>query len=76
MTRTDSAAIVESKFAVGRWTVTITIQAPVRGQVTNMICEWDPETPKKLTAQEWAQYRAGRDAAIAKTGMRTLLVEL
>ena len=55
--------VVRSTWAVGRRTVTViqdvTIIAGAHGQLR---AEWEPDRPRKLSKQEWRQYRAGRDA--------------
>jgi len=38
--------------------------------------EWAPEQPKHLSPDELAQYRVGRNAAIAELGLRAVVVEL
>ena len=41
--------------------------------------EWSPDLPPKLSAAEWAQYRAGRNALVSEVaraiGARVMLVE-
>jgi hypothetical protein len=55
----EAAAIVHT-FPVGNRMVTLTAQAPQRGQVANLAMEWDPTIPTRLTKRELRQYRAGR----------------
>ena len=59
------AAVMKS-FKVGKLTCTITIQAPTVGAVTNMVVEWEPGMPRRLSRRQWAEYRAGRDAAFTE----------
>lgn len=55
--------VVRSTWAVGRRTVTITQEVSiVAGAIGTLRAEWSPDQPRKLTKQEWRQYRAGRDA--------------
>ena len=74
------AAAITAEFRVGKRMVTLTIQKPIMHGVVNMVCEWDPETPRQLSNWEWKQYRAGRDAAVARlaeqTGAKALVVEI
>ena len=75
----ESVAIVKT-FKVGKRIVTLTIPRPVTGGVVSMACEWEPTVPERLSAREWRQYRAGRDAALAElcqmTGEKALVLEL
>jgi len=58
----EAAAVVRS-FPVGKRICTLTIQAPRLGGLTNIVAEWSPTVPRRLTKKELRQYRAGRDAA-------------
>jgi len=60
-----SASLVRS-WRVGRWTVTLSIPALTPDLGTAGVVEWSPAMPgRPLTPTELAQYRAGRDAALA-----------
>ena len=75
----ETPALVH-KFNVGTRTATITIQRPRVGGVVNMVVEWEPDAPVKLTPAELAQYRQGRDSAVAglaaELNTKALVVEL
>jgi len=76
----EAAAIVRS-FRVGPRTVTLTIQAPRKGEVVNMVAEWHPGPPgRPPTEEELRQYREGRNAALAeladRMGERVMVVEI
>jgi hypothetical protein len=51
---------------VGHRTCTLTVPRPTKGKVACAVCEWSPDVPSNLTADEWSQYRAGRDQAAAE----------
>lgn len=57
----------ESTFPVGKYTCHMMIEGE-RGQAVMIACEWQPDLPlpKSLSKAEMAQYRAGRDALVAK----------
>jgi hypothetical protein len=67
------------KWTVGRYTCTLSAPAGASGTATAVI-EWTPSVPKRLTAAEWAEYRAGRNAAAAslaaELGGAAVVVEL
>ena len=75
----QSPSLVRS-FTVGRYTVTLRVPPIERGSVRSMVCEWEPETPTRLTKRELREYRAGRDAALAELAeamsTRALVIEL
>ncbi|RDD61462.1 hypothetical protein [Ferruginivarius sediminum] len=64
MMTAEQPAIVRT-FRVGKRTVTLSVETPRRGEVANMICEWSPDRPRRLSRKEWREYRRGRDAALA-----------
>lgn len=70
-----SAPALVKTWSVGRYTVTFTVQQLVAGGITNALVEWAPHQPTDLTAKELAQYRAGRDAAIAELGLSALVMD-
>lgn len=51
---------------VGERTATLTVPNVHSGQTKAALIEWHPNTPAKLTADELAQYRRGRNAALAE----------
>jgi hypothetical protein len=63
----EAAALVRS-FRVGPYTCTLTIPRPRVGEALCMAAEWSPEPPRRLSRKWWAQYRAGRNAALAELG--------
>jgi hypothetical protein len=77
---TAEAAALVRRFRVGPRTVTMTIPKPQPGQAVCMAVEWSPDIPLWLSRRELAEYRAGRDAAIAALthhfNTRALVVEL
>ena len=55
--------ILRSTWSVGARTVTVTQDVSIiHGAVGTLRAEWTPDPPRKLSKQEWRQYRAGRDA--------------
>lgn len=60
-----SAALASRSWSVGERTVTLTIPNMKPGKPAHMAVEWSSE-PARLTAEEWAEYRAGRNHAIAQ----------
>ncbi len=75
----DAACLVRS-WRVGRWTATLTVPAINPGLRSCALIEWSPAMPgRPLTPSELAQYRAGRDAALADVarakGLSTALLE-
>lgn len=67
-------------WTVGAYRVTLTIPRVKPGQVAGAVIEWSPGLPKHLTVEELADYRTGRDAALAAAsqalGIRAAVVEL
>jgi hypothetical protein len=60
------AASISRMWTVGdRFRVTLTLPTPEGGAVVCASCEWDPFMPERLSAREMADYRRGRDAAMA-----------
>lgn len=75
----EAPALVRS-WPVGRYTCTL-LMPRLRGKaLTSCVIEWSPEQPRKLTEPEIAQYRAGRDAALAdvaqRLGIKAAVVDL
>lgn len=63
---TASAALITRAWRVGSRTVTLSVPKPDGARPVCMSVEWAPNLPRKLSAEEWKQYRAGRDAALAE----------
>jgi hypothetical protein len=60
-----SAALVR-QFKVGPYSITLSVPKVAPGGAASACVEWEPHMPKRLSVMELAQYRAGRDAAIAE----------
>lgn len=69
-----AAALVRT-WAVGKYTVTLTVPRLRRGGVQSAVFEWAPEQPSQLTGAEAEQYRAGRDEAFRSLGLNVLILE-
>ena len=58
--------ILRTSFPVGyryRCTMTLDVKSLAAGPVGGMLnAQWEPSLPKRLSAAEWRDYRAGRDA--------------
>src|SRR5581483_11686094 len=59
------AALAVKSWKAGRYTCTLTLQRPRPTALVNAVIEWAPEQPKRLTDAELAEYRAGRNKAMA-----------
>ena len=74
------AAVAVRSWPVGERTCTVTMQRLKPGAVVHMVVEWSPSQPKRLTADEWAQYRTGRNSALAdiavEMGINAAVLEL
>jgi len=73
--------LICESFPVGeRWMATISIARGPGGKPGAMAVEWAPHNPGRLSPREWNDYRAGRDAVLAKLaqqlGGRVAVVEL
>ena len=54
--------VVRSTWTVGRRTVTVVQDVSIiPGAIGQLRAEWEPDPPRRLSKQEWRQYRAGRD---------------
>ncbi len=75
-----SAALMTRSWQAGAYTCTLTVQRPKPGAVVACSVEWSPEMPRRLTEGELAQYRAGRNAALAAVsaglGINAAVLEL
>lgn len=62
------APVLTRSFRVGkRWTVEVSVPPIQPGAMRSLAMEWSPAFPqRKLTRQEFQQYREGRDAVIAE----------
>lgn len=67
-------------WAVGAFKATLSAPRPRPGQQLAAVIEWTPAEPAHLTADEWAQYRAGRHHALvgiaAEFGINVAVLEL
>lgn len=74
------APVLTHTWRIGQRTCVLTIARPIAGQAVHAVFEWTPDVPKNLSAAEWKQYRAGRDAGLAelsrKLGVRAVALEL
>jgi hypothetical protein len=59
-------AIAVRSWAVGPYTCEMTVQRPKLSAIMSAVVEWSPSEPSRLTAEEWRQYRNGRNQALAK----------
>lgn len=63
----------------GRYTATLTYPISRAGEVRSAAIEWSPAMPRRLTPAELAEYRAGRDHALAalsaEFGVRIAVLE-
>jgi len=73
-------AMLSRSWRVGRYTATLTVPPPRRGQIASAVIEWEPKVPGHLTEAELDQYRNGRDGALADLagalGITAAVVEL
>lgn len=73
-------AIAVHSWSVGQRTFTLTVQRPTPGALVSACCEWSPAEPTRLSTEEWAQYRAGRNHALtciaAELGISVAVLEL
>lgn len=61
---TAEAAILSRSWRVGDRVATISVP-PTAGPGPRCACiEWSPSPPAGLSAAEWVEYRAGRNAAV------------
>lgn len=61
----QSPALVRS-WSVGDRVCRMVVSRPAKGEVACAVCEWTPDVPTNLSAEEWRQYRAGRDSVAAE----------
>jgi len=70
------------RWHVGSYTCTLTCPKPkaARQGPLGVSIEWSPHVPQSLTAEEKAEYREGRDQALASVaqilGVRAAVVEI
>jgi len=60
------AILLVRSWPVGAFTCEMTIQRPESGVLVNSMVEWSPAKPSRLSADEWREYRRGRNQAIAE----------
>lgn len=74
------AAILCRSWRVGSLTCTLTVPRLEAGKSRQACIEWEPHSPSRLTAEEWAQYRTGRNEALAalaiELGITVAVVEV
>jgi len=63
------AAICVRTWTVGWRTCTLTMQRPKAGAVLHCSMEWAPDKPVRLSDAEIAEYRRGRNAALAEISL-------
>lgn len=61
-----SAAAAVRSWPVGPYTCTMTVPRPDGRGVVHAVAEWTPNEPARLSTEEWRQYRAGRNKALAE----------
>ena len=80
ITDLTSAAILTRSWPVGARVCTLTVPRPTGTKPQQACIEWVPLPPQRLTADEWRQYREGRNAALAdlarEIGGNVALVEV
>jgi hypothetical protein len=64
------APLSVARFGVGTRTCVLTIARPRPGETAACVVEWIPDLPTRLSAEELAEYRAGRDRALAAVAQR------
>ena len=73
-------ALLSRSWAVGARTVTLTIPRPKPGGAVYCTAEWSPSEPSRMSVDELAQYRAGRNHALAaiaaELGINVAVLEL
>lgn len=60
----SAEAAFTRSWAVGAFTASLSAPRPKPGQQLAAVIEWAPSVPARLTPDELAAYRAGRDAAL------------
>lgn len=77
---TAEVAILTRSWPVGDRTCTLTVPRAKPSEIMHAVAEWSPTEPSRLTAAEWAQYRAGRNHALAgiaaELGITVAVLEL
>ncbi len=59
-----------ASWKVGDRTATLTVPKTRKGQLRAAAIEWAPDRPGRLTADEWREYREGRNAALAQLALQ------
>jgi hypothetical protein len=76
----SACAVISRTWKVDSYSVTLTMPRRPVGATATAVVEWVPSKPLRLSALEFEQYRAGRDAAIAEMvhelGIEALVVDL
>jgi hypothetical protein len=60
------APILIRSWKVGSHACTLTVPRPAACRALHAVFEWEPAVPERFSEAEWAQYRSGRDAALAE----------
>ena len=74
------AAFCIRSWSAGKYTCTLAMRRLTPGTVVHTTIEWSPEQPKRLTDDEIAEYRHGRNQALAEVsrelGLNAAVLEL
>lgn len=71
----EASAMVRT-WSVGGYTCTLTVPRGEPGSAQSASMEWSPSLPSRLTTDELAEYRRGRDAAFRSLGINVLVLEV
>ena len=63
---TAESALGVRTWRVAGYTCELTVQRPKSGALVHAVCEWTPAEPSRLSAEEWREYRMGRNRAISE----------
>ena len=64
------ASSITRSWRVGRYTATLTVPRTKPGHLASAVIDWTPHVPQRLTDDELATYRRGRNAAVASLSPR------
>ena len=75
-----SAALASCTWTVGSRSVTLTVPQFQPGKPVHLAVEWSPDQPSRLSTEEWAEYKAGRQHALGqlaeRLGVSAVVIEL
>lgn len=71
----SAEAAFTRSWRVGRYTATLSAPRPKPGQLLAAVIEWEPRQPDRLSTDEQAQYRRGRDDALRALDLKALVIE-